>query len=185
MMTNRSYSLKCKTIFRCLVNTYDICTLKKKKTLKLPKDVTTQNVESLRFTEDSRGLAVLSREPDAFLVIFYFDKWKTIIFGRVSNGNQPGITTGVLACNLNDIGLVAVGGNFTLKLLSRQDKSFGMLGTISGEHKIITSLVWLTAEILVAGTCANQLLFIECGNPKQNFEANTVHVIDLEKAKDA
>lgn len=159
--------------------------MKKKKTLKFPKDVPTQNVESLRFTEDSRGLAVLSREPDAFLIIFYFDKSETIIFGRVSNGNQPGMTTDVLACNLNDSGLVAVGGKFTFKLLSRQDKSFGMIGTMSGEHKIVTSLVWLTAEILVAGTCANQLLFIEGGDPKQNFEANTVPIIDLEKAKDA
>lgn len=70
----------------------------------------TQNVEALRFTEDSRGLAVLSKEPDAFLTIFYFDKSETIIVGRVSNGNQSGLTTTVLACNLNDTGLIAVGG---------------------------------------------------------------------------
>lgn len=75
-------------------------------------------------------------------------------------------------------------GSFTFKLMSRQDKSFGMIGTMSGEHKVITSLVWLTPEILVAGTSANQLLFIESGDPKQNFEANTVHLIDLERAKD-
>lgn len=60
-----------------------------------------------------------------------------------------------------------------------------MIGTMSGEHKIITSLVWLTAEVLVAGTSANQLLFIEGGDPKQNFEANSVHFIDLERAKDS
>lgn len=182
--------------------------LKRKRALILPKDVPTQNVESLRFTEDSRGLAVLSKEPDAFLTIFYFDKSETIIVGRVSNGNQPGLTTDVLACNSNDTGLVAVGGMFsvalfcigcidsiefglcfligqyTFKLMSRQDKSFGMIGTMSGEHKVITSLVWLTAEILVAGTSANQLLFIEGGDPKQNFVASTVHFIDLERAKD-
>lgn len=68
--------------------------------------------------------------------------------------------------------------------MSRQDKSFGVIGTMSGEHKIITSLVWLTNEILVAGTSANQLLFIENGDPKQNFEANAVECIDLEKAKE-
>lgn len=56
---------------------------------------------------------------------------------------------------------------------------------MNGEHKIITSLVWLTAEILVAGTSANQLLFIESGDPKHNFEASSVNFIDLEKAKEA
>lgn len=65
----------------------------------------------LRFTEDSRGLAVLSKEPDAFLTIFYFDKAETKIVGRVSNGNQTGLTADVIACNLSDTGLVAVAGN--------------------------------------------------------------------------
>lgn len=55
---------------------------------------------------------------------------------------------------------------------------------MTGEHKIITSLVWLTAEILVAGTSADQLLFIEGGDPKQNFTASTVQMLDLEKAKE-
>lgn len=68
--------------------------------------------------------------------------------------------------------------------MSRQDKSFGIIGTMTGEHKIITSLVWLTTEILVAGTSADQLLFIEGGDPKQNFIASTVEVLDLEKAKE-
>lgn len=68
--------------------------------------------------------------------------------------------------------------------MTRQDKSFGIIGTMTGEHKIITSLVWLTAEILVAGTSADQLLFIEGGDPKQNFIASTVQSLDLEKAKE-
>lgn len=68
--------------------------------------------------------------------------------------------------------------------MSRQDKSFGVIGTMTGEHKVVTSLVWLTAEILVAGTSADQLLFIEGGDPKQNFVASTVHALDLEKAKE-
>lgn len=69
--------------------------------------------------------------------------------------------------------------------MSRQDKSFGTIGTMTGEHKIVTSLVWLTAEILVAGTSANQLLFYEGGDPKQNFLADSAQLIDLEKAKES
>lgn len=78
----------------------------------------------------------------------------------------------------------SIPGKFSFKLLSRQDKSFGVIGTMTGEHKIITSLVWLTAEILVAGTSADQLLFIEGGDPKHNFIASTVETLDLEKAKE-
>lgn len=68
--------------------------------------------------------------------------------------------------------------------MSRQDKSFGVIGTMTGEYKIITSLVYLTAEILVAGTSADQLLFVEGGDPKQNFIASEVESLDLEKAKE-
>lgn len=113
--------------FRCAINTYDLNVLKKKKTLKLPKEVPTQDVAFLRFTEDSRGLAVLSKEPDAFLTIFYFDKSETVIVGRVSNGNQKGLTAEIIACNLNDTGLVAVGGKtsfFSLLLAKVFPKSF-------------------------------------------------------------
>lgn len=75
-------------------------------------------------------------------------------------------------------------GDYTFKLMSRQDKSFGTIGTMTGEHKIITSLIWLTAEILVAGTSHCQLQFVEGGDPKVNFDASTVSFIDLEKAKE-
>lgn len=99
-------------LISCFINTYDIASLKKKKTMKLPNEVPTKDVSFMRFTEDSRGLAILSKEPDAFLTIFYFDKSETIIVGRVSNGNQTGLTADVIACNPIDTGLVAVAGKF-------------------------------------------------------------------------
>lgn len=78
--------------------------------MKFPNEVPTQDVSFMRFTEDSRGLAILSKEPDAFLIIFYFDKSETVIVGRVSHGNQPMLTANVIACNISDTGLVAVAG---------------------------------------------------------------------------
>lgn len=45
-------------------------------------------------------------------------------------------------------------------------------------------MIWLSAEILVAGTSANQLLFVEGGDPKVNFYANQVDFIDLERTKE-
>lgn len=39
--------------------------------------------------------------------------------GRVSNGNQKGLTADVIACNLSDSGLVAVGGERAISDLKK------------------------------------------------------------------
>lgn len=95
---------------RTCVNVYDLPSFKKRRTLSLPSEVPHPVPAKILFTYDSKGVAVLSEEPDAFLTIFFFDKSETIICGRVSNGNQKGLIANYLACNLNDTGLVAIGG---------------------------------------------------------------------------
>lgn len=98
-------------LHRTCVNVYDLPLFKLRKTFHLPADVPNPVPANMLFTYDSKGLAILSMEEDAFLTIFYFDKSETVICGRVSNGNQKGLTANYLACNLNDTGLVAIGGN--------------------------------------------------------------------------
>lgn len=68
--------------------------------------------------------------------------------------------------------------------MSRQDKGFSCIGTMSGENRIITSVMWLTPEILIAGTAKNELLFIEGGDFKLAYPADLIEVIDLSKAKE-
>lgn len=92
------------------IEIFSLTTLRRKKILKFPKEVPVQRPECLEFTRDSNGLTVLSKEPDAFLTIFYFDKTDTVIVGRVSNSYQKGLTADVIATNLSDNGLVVVGG---------------------------------------------------------------------------
>lgn len=168
---------------RCWINIYDMGTLKKKKTLYFPTEIPTPAAECMAFTYDSKGIAVLSQEPDAFLIIFYFDKSETIVVGRVSNSSQKALSAKYISCNLSDNGLVAVGGDYTFKLMSRQEKGFSLIGTTSAENRIFTSLVWLTAEILLIGTAANQLFFVEGGDPKMNVNAETTNIIDLTKVE--
>lgn len=93
-----------------------MATLKKKRTLYLPNDVPHPEVEQLHFTYDSKGIAVLSKEPDAFLTIFFFDKAETIVMGRASNSNHKNLTSLHISCNLSDTGLVAVGGRWKIFL---------------------------------------------------------------------
>lgn len=69
--------------------------------------------------------------------------------------------------------------------MSRQERGFTLLGTLSGKNKIIKSITWLTADVLVAGTSDNKLIFIEGGDPKCEFEADQVEIIDLSKSKES
>lgn len=84
--------------------------LKRRKTLYLPMVIPTPEPESICFTCDSKGIAVLSKEPDAFMTIFFFDKAETVVMGRVSNSGQKSLSAIHLSCNLSDNGLIAVGG---------------------------------------------------------------------------
>lgn len=87
-----------------------MATLKRRKSLFFPPEVPTPQAECMSFTYDSKGIAVLSKEPDAFLTIFYFDKSETVVVGRVSNSSQKTLNAKYISCNLSDNGLVAVGG---------------------------------------------------------------------------
>lgn len=122
---------------------------------------------------------MLSQEPDAFLAIFYFDKNETIVTGRVSNRNQKGLAR-FISCNPSDSGLVAIGGDYTFKLMNKTEKGFTLIGNIKPENIIITSLVWLTPDIVVVGTSTTELFFIEGGEAKMLVRAKEVDIIDLE-----
>lgn len=95
---------------RCCVNIYDLISLKRCKTLHFPADVPTPEAESLAFNYDSKGISVLSREPNAFLTIFYFDKAETVVCGRVSIGTKTLPVARHVSGNLSDTGLVVVTG---------------------------------------------------------------------------
>lgn len=70
-------------------------------------------------------------------------------------------------------------GDYTLKLMSRQDKGFTVIGTINGENKIVTSLTWISGDLLIVGTSQAKLLLIEGGDQKAIYCAFTTDEIDL------
>ncbi|XP_037045778.1 cilia- and flagella-associated protein 57 [Bradysia coprophila] len=179
MSPNKKFIGVAEKFGKCWINIYDMSTVKKKKTLYLPNDVPHPEVEQLAFTYDSKGIAVLSKEPDAFLTIFFLDKAETVVMGRASNSNHKNLTSLHISCNLSDTGMVAVGGDYTLKLMSRQDKTFTTIGSITGEHKIVTSLTWISGDMLIVGTSVGKLLLVEGGEQKAFYCALTTDEIDL------
>lgn len=138
------------------------------------------DILNMTFTYDSKALIAISKEPDSFVTIFYFDKNETILTGRVSNRNQKGLAK-VLAANPNDSGLVAIGGDYTLKIMNKTEKGFALLQAIRTENILVTTVGWLSGDILVAGTSDGYLLIAENGEPKVRLVAEDVETIDLTK----
>lgn len=169
---------------RTLINIYDLESLKKVRSLNLPIECPVQSVGNMCFTSDSKGIAVLSQEPDTFITIYTFDKNETMVTGRASNKNYPGRAT-LLQCNPGDISIVTVGGENMLKLMNRTEKGFGQLGTIKGENIIVTSLTWLTAEIIIAGSAEMELYFVEAGELKAKYNTRDLDLIDLAQTPDS
>lgn len=63
--------------------------------------------------------------------------------------------------------------------MSRQDKTFTAIGTITGEHKIVTSLAWISGDLLIVGTSVGKLLLVEGGDQKAVYCAFTTDEIDV------
>lgn len=166
------------------MNIYDLGTLRRRKRLDFPDDIPTKRTQAMAFTYDSKGIAVLSQEPDAFVAVYYFDKAETTITCRVSVGTKKKLIARHVSCNLNDTGLLAVSGDYTLKILSRQENMFTPIGTMTGKEYKFTSLIWLTSEVLIAGTANSELVFIEGGDLKIIYPAELIETIDLGRTKE-
>lgn len=163
---------------RTTISIYELEELKRKKTLQLAPECPVQAVGNMCFTCDSKGMAVLSKEPDSFITIYTFDKSDSMVTGRVSNKNYPGRAT-LLKCNPGDVSIVTVGGENMLKIMNKTEKGFGQLGTIKGENIIVTALTWLSAEIIIAGSENMELYFVEGGELKAKYNMLEIDSIDL------
>lgn len=155
--------------------------MRRVKSLQLAPECPVQAVGNMCFTCDSRGMAVLSKEPDAFITIYTFDKIDTMVTGRASNANYAGRAT-LLHCNPGDVSIVTVGGDNMLKIMNKTEKGFGQMGTVKGENINVTALTWLNAEMIIAGSSDMDLYFVESGELKAKYSTRELKVIDLSTA---
>lgn len=171
-------------LIRTQINIYELESLKKVKTLQLAPEFPVQKICTMCFTCDSKGMAVMSHEPDAFVTIYSFnEKTDTMVTGRASNKNYPGRAT-LLKCNPNDIAIITVGGENMLKIMNKTEKGFGQLGTVKGENIIVTALTWLTPEIIIAGSADMELYFVEGGELKAKYNIANLDFVDLTHTAD-
>ncbi|XP_055686721.1 cilia- and flagella-associated protein 57 [Lutzomyia longipalpis] len=169
---------------KAYINIYDIGTLKRRRTINFPNEIATKEVASMSFTSDSKGFAILSREPDSQLILMLFDKTESIVIGRVSHSTHQLGVARYISCNLMDSGMVAIGGDYVFKVLNKTEKGFAPVGTIKGDGVVVTSLAWISGEILLAGTAEGDLLLVENGDLKITFDATEVTCLDLTRIAD-
>lgn len=175
--SSRQISLPSRTV----VNTYEVATFKKRNTVHFPSEVPTKVVAAMSFTADSKGMAILSREPDSYILLVFFDKLQTQVLGRVSHSTNQSTIARCLSCCPGSSGMIALGGNFTFKLLNKTEKGFAPLGSIKGDGLTITSMAWLTNDIMIAGTSEADLFIVENGDLKLLYNALDVLSVDLAK----
>lgn len=65
--------------------------------------------------------------------------------------------------------------------MQKTDKGFQLLGSVTGETIVVTSLVWLAGDVLLVGTKEAELHVIEAGDFKNKFPAETTILLDIGK----
>lgn len=63
--------------------------------------------------------------------------------------------------------------------MNKTEKGMVLLNQIKTEHIIVTSLTWLTADIIIAGTSTGELLIVEASEVKAKISATDVDEIDI------
>lgn len=162
------------------ISIYDTITLKKRKHLELPSGNEGRRINVMSFSQDSKAFFVLTNFPEEQLILFLFDKSSSVIQGRAANPNQRGLVN-CMAANPEDMLQVAVGGNLVFKLMARSEKGFTMSGNVKPEGLAISSMAWLSVQYLLVGTSTGNLLLVESGEIKMEYDGRSFEMLDLNR----
>lgn len=148
--------------------------------MELPPGNEDRRINVIAFSQDSKALFVLTNFPEEQLILFLFDKSSSVIQARAANPNQRGLVN-CIAPNPEDMLQAAIGGHLVFKLMSRAEKGFSMSGNVKSEGLTITSMAWLSVQYLLAGTSAGNILLIENGEIKMEYDGRTIDMLDLNR----
>ncbi|KAH8299350.1 hypothetical protein KR044_000556, partial [Drosophila immigrans] len=159
------------------ISIYELSTLKKRRHLELPGNHRNAEVQQIIFTNDSRAVALVTKPPNEMVFMLVLDKTSTVIEGRAT---VPGSHGGAecIAGNPSDCSFIAVAGDRTLLLMSKSERGF----TISNNLKVtyrVTSMAFLSMDLLMVGTDHDQLILVENGEQKLSQKASTAETVDL------
>ncbi|KAH8348773.1 hypothetical protein KR084_010987, partial [Drosophila pseudotakahashii] len=159
------------------ISIYELATLKKRRHLDLPTNHRNAEIQQMIFTNDSRSVALITRPPEETLIMLVLDKTSTVIEGRAT---IPGSHGGAecIAGNPNDCSFLAVGGERTLLLMSKSERGFSISNNLKVKYRV-TSMAFLSLDLLMVGTSDDQLILVENGEQKLAQKASDADTVDL------
>lgn len=167
--------------FRFFTNIYETLPFKLIRTLSFPEEICDAEPNGIDFLNDSSGIIISCRSSCLYAVAFYFDKKSTIIHQRICRlAPEQKLLDFIVACNLRDALVFAVSGHFGCRIFAKQKQKFIEINSIDFGGRQITTIAWITADIMAIGTAQNELIFVENGNIKSKFVATDVDLVDLE-----
>ncbi|XP_002068679.3 cilia- and flagella-associated protein 57 [Drosophila willistoni] len=159
------------------ISVYELSTLKKRRHLDLPENYRNTEVQQMIFTQDSRSIVLITRPPEEHLIMLILDKTSTIIEGRATVlGSHGGAQC--IAGNPSDCSFVAVGGDRTLLLMSKSERGFSISNNLKVTYRV-TSMAFLSMDLLMIGTDKDQLILVENGEQKLAQKASEAETVDL------
>ncbi|CAD6207355.1 GSCOCG00010189001-RA-CDS [Cotesia congregata] len=176
---NKKYVALCETGDKPSISIYDLSQLKRKKSLVIPYDSPgVTKFSCIAFSFDNRYLAAITGEPDSTLLYYLWEKGKVESSLKLPN-LDPESYISLISCNPGDVGIVAVAGPHTFKLLTVSETVWRPYGFSKADNLLISSLVWLNTDRLLFGTKDGRLFYLDNGDLKAIFIVKELNVINL------
>ncbi|XP_057334478.1 cilia- and flagella-associated protein 57-like [Microplitis mediator] len=176
---NKKYVALCEAGDKPTISIYDLNQLKRKKSLVIPYDCPgVTKFSCVSFSYDNRYLAAITGEPDSTMLYYLWEKGKVESSIKLPSPDSDSMIN-LITCNPGDVGIVAVAGPHTFKLLTVSETVWRPYGFAKADNLLISSVVWLNSDRLLAGTRDGRLFYLDNGELKAIFNVRDTAVINL------
>ncbi|KAK0157898.1 hypothetical protein PV328_011585 [Microctonus aethiopoides] len=182
---NKKYVALCEINEKPTISVYDTHSLKRKKTLGIPYEAPgVTGFSCISFSYDSCYIAAVTGEPDQTMIYYLWEKGKVESSIKLINQQNHAAIINLIACNPNDVGIISIAGDYYFKLLTVSETIWRPYGFSKAENLLISSIVWLTTDRLLAGTRDGRILIIENGDLKSIYNISEITMINFKIRED-
>ncbi|XP_072157636.1 cilia- and flagella-associated protein 57 [Bemisia tabaci] len=161
------------------ISVYNLSSLQREKVLRLPFETQSQEFVCLSFTCDNRYLVAVSGDPDWMLYYYNWEKGKVESSAKAISSLLHHGSIQDMAPNPSDPSTIVLVGASLFRLLTIQESVWKQYGFQKADLLSFTSVCWISAERVMAGTKDGRLVFVENGELRATFNAMEVTTINF------
>ncbi|KAF7997460.1 hypothetical protein HCN44_006031 [Aphidius gifuensis] len=177
---NKKHVAVCEIGEKPTISIYDLQNFRRLKVLGIPYDCPdVKKFTCISFSLDSKYIAAVTDQPDQTMLYYCWEKGKIESSIKVLNTQNQNSIVNQILCNPGDIGVIALAGIFTFKLLTVSETIWRPYGFSKAENLIITSITWLNSDRLFAGTHDGRILYIENGDLTNIYKITEINMLNL------